>query len=132
MEKLKNVITLIGIGISVGVVITVIAMVVLRANPSGINLGPVAFDIPTLTAVPPPPPPLLRQFSKPHNKRRQHLLLLLSHQCLVIHQAVIGKKIGNYSQMVPIIGLAHLPPHLLVKILDKREKYSKGSETMKI
>ena len=52
MDNSKNVLTLIGIGIGIGVVLTVIVIVILGAKPSGLNLGPVEFDISTPTTSP--------------------------------------------------------------------------------
>jgi len=49
MDNSKNILTLIGVGIGIGVVLTVIVIVVLDARPSGVNLGPVEFDIPIAT-----------------------------------------------------------------------------------
>ena len=50
MEKIKDVLTLLGWGIVIGVIVTIILVFVLGAKPSGVNFGGVDFDFPTATA----------------------------------------------------------------------------------
>ncbi|MCB8919249.1 MAG: hypothetical protein H6666_15140 [Ardenticatenaceae bacterium] len=52
MEKVKNVFTILGVGITIGIVITVIFLFVIRATPTRVTVGGVEFEIPTSTIVP--------------------------------------------------------------------------------
>ena len=52
MDKSKNIFTLLGVGIGIGVILTVILIAFIGAKPTGIRLGPVEFDIPTAPPTP--------------------------------------------------------------------------------
>jgi hypothetical protein len=49
MEKAKNFFAILGLGITIGVVIVVILLFVIRANPTKVTVGGVEFEIPTPT-----------------------------------------------------------------------------------
>lgn len=47
MDDSKNPIALISFGVSIGAILVITLVVVFRATPTGINIGPVEFEIPT-------------------------------------------------------------------------------------
>ena len=53
MEKTKNYVAFLGIGITIGVVVVVLLVFVVRATPKSVTVGGVEFEIPTSTSISP-------------------------------------------------------------------------------
>jgi len=77
MEKSKNVLTILVIGIGIGVILTVFMMVFLKANLTVINIGPVEFEI-NIAKISTEPTPVSTQVEVYANRGWQDTKILVS------------------------------------------------------